>query len=126
MTDNKELWFKVKVFHHDLMTFDQNTDAKKRLDYDPMAFCFMSSVYFTESELEYLLMMPTATSGSGSCKEYLNNMIYKKTENKNATLCSSHDIATAIASIYGIRKEYTKDKEFKSFLKEFGKLSKNK
>jgi hypothetical protein len=120
---NNILWNKVKVFHYDLQTFGQNIDAQRRLESDPMAFCFMSSIYFTESELEYLLNFPT--SSGLSCKNYLNVLIQSKIgpEFKNATLCTSHDLATTFAKIYGIRKEYSKNKEFKTFLREFGKLS---
>ena len=121
---NSIVWNKVRVFHYDLMTFGQSTDAQKRLDSDPMAFCFMSSIYFTESKLKYLHNFPT--SSGLSCRDYLNALIESKIGpgSKNATLCTSHDLATAIAKIYGIRKEYSKDKEFKSFLKGFGKVQK--
>jgi hypothetical protein len=57
--NNKELWNKIKVFHYDLTTFGHNLESRKRLDHEPMAFCFMSSVYFTSSELEFLLKFPT-------------------------------------------------------------------
>ena len=115
------LWNKVKVFHNDLMTYGQSADAQKRLDSDPMAFCFMSSIYFTESELEYLHNFPTSTGLT--CQDYLNALIRSKTgpESKNATLCTSHDLATAFAKIYGIRKEHLKEKQFQKFLKGFGK-----
>jgi hypothetical protein len=119
---NNILWKKVKVFHNDLLTFGQSAVAQKRLETDPMAFCFMSFIYFNESELEYLLNFPT--SSGLTCRDYLNALIKSKIgpESKNATLCTSHDLATAFAKIYGIRKEYSKDKQFKSFLREFGKL----
>lgn len=115
---------KVKVFHNDLKTFGQSAEAQKRLDADPMAFCFMSSVYFTEIELEYLYSFPT--SSGLTCKEYLCALIESKIGSgiKNATLCTSHDLATAFAKIYGIRKEYSKDTQFKKFLKDFGKVRK--
>ena len=118
------LWNKVKVFHNDLMTFGQSAEAQKRLFADPTAFCFMSSIYFTEIELEYLYSFPT--SSGITCKEYLCALIESKIGSgiKNATLCTSHDLAPAFAKIYGIRKEYSKDKEFKSFLKSFGKVQK--
>ena len=118
---NAKLWNKLKLFHNDLMSFGQNFDAQKRLESDPMAFCFMSSVYFTESETEYLLTFPTACGLS--CRVFLNALIRTKigADGINATLCTSHDLATAIAKLYGIRKEYTKDKEFKKFCKEFVK-----
>jgi hypothetical protein len=118
------LWNKVKVFHNDLKTFGQSVEAQKRLDADPMAFCFMSFIYFTETELEYLHSFPT--SSGLTCKEYLTALIESKIGSgiKNATLCTSHDLATAFAKIYGIRKEYSKDTQFKKFLKDFGKLRK--
>jgi hypothetical protein len=86
-----------------------------------MAFCFMSSIYFTDSELEYLHNFPT--SSGLSCKDYLNALIDSKIgpESKNATMCSSHELATAFAKIYGIWEDYSKDKQIKSFLKDFGK-----
>ena len=54
------LWNIPKIFHNDLMSFGQNSVAEKRLGADPMAFYFMSSVYFSESEMEYLLKFYTA------------------------------------------------------------------
>ena len=59
--ENSILWNKVKVFHNDLKTFGRSADAQIRLDSDPMAFCFMSSIYFTDSELEYLHNFPTSS-----------------------------------------------------------------
>ena len=104
------------------MTFGQSAEAHKRLVADPLAFCFMSSVYFTEFELEYLYSFPT-TSGL-TCKEYLCALIESKIGSgiKNTTLCTSHDLAPAFAKIYGIRKEYSNDTQFKKFLKDFGKV----
>jgi hypothetical protein len=118
--NNKELWNKIKVFHYDLTTFGHNLESQKRLDHEPMAFCFMSSVYFTSSELEFLLKFPTP---SGTCKENLNLLIETKIRDskKNATLCASHDLGPAFARIFAIRKDYVKDKNFKKFLKVFGK-----
>ena len=118
---NVKLWNKVKFFHNDLMSFGQNFDAQKRLESDPTAFYFMSSIYFSESETEYLLSFPTACGLS--CRAFLDALIRTiiGADGINATLCISHDLATAIAELYGIRKEYTKDKEFKKFCKEFVK-----
>ena len=50
------------------ISFGQNSVAQKRLEADLMAFCFMSSVYFSESEMEYLLEFPTACGLS--CRQY--------------------------------------------------------
>jgi hypothetical protein len=55
--------------------------------------------------MEYLLNFPTLSSLS--CKDYLNVLIdakigKNKTSNVNATLCATHDLAPAIAKIYGI------------------------
>ena len=84
---NVNLWNKLKLFHKDLKSFGQNFAAQKRLESDPMAFCFMSKVYFTESETEYLLGFPT-TCGL-SCRVFLNAMIRAKIgiDGINATLC---------------------------------------
>ena len=96
------LWNKIKVFHNDLETFGQRTDAQKRLDADPMAFYFMSSIYFTETELEYLHNFPTLSGLT--CNEYLiESKIGSGT--KRATLCESRDLATAFAK--GVLERYT-------------------
>ena len=101
------LWNKINVFHNDLETFGQRTDAQRRLDADPMAFYF--SIYFTETELEYPHNFPTLSGLT--CKDYLiESKIGSGT--KRATLCESHELATAFAKIYGIRKEYSKDTQF--------------
>ena len=68
-----------------------------------MAFCFMSSVYFTESEREYLLSFPTACGLS--CRAFLDALIRTKigADGTNSSLCTSHDLATPIAKLCGIR-----------------------
>lgn len=123
LQEKSELWNKLKLFHSDLMSFGQNLDARLRLESDPMAFCFMSTAYFTESEIEYLLSFPTACGSS--CRAFLDELIRTKIEknSKNATLCTSHDLAPNIAKLYGIINGYAKDKKFKQFCKVFVKKS---
>ena len=115
------LWNKLKLYHLDLMSFNQNSDSQKRLESEPMAFCFMSSIYFTESELAYLLNFPTVSGLS--CKRFLEDLIRTKigTDGRNGTFCTSHDLAPAISNLYGIKKDYSNEKQFKKFCKEFAK-----
>eukprot|EP01041_Mallomonas_annulata_P002506 gene2506-4871_t len=121
LQSNKSLWERVKLFHYDLMSFEHNQDSQVRLESEPLAPYFMTSSYFDESEREYLLDFPT--SCGLSCRDFLEIMTQIKlgTQGENATLCSSHDMAPAIAQIFSIRKGYAVEKTFMKFLKEFNK-----
>lgn len=107
------------------MNFGRNADVQRRLHLDLMAFCFMSFTDFNDSESEYLLNFPTLSGLS--CKDYRGALIESiiGPESHYATMCTSHDLATTFAKIYGIRKECSKDERFKSILKHFGKNSKS-
>eukprot|EP01035_Chromulina_nebulosa_P008767 gene8767-11857_t len=103
------------------MHFGQDDKIELRLYTEPDAPYFMSTAYFTHEEREVLLNFPT-TSGI-TCEVYFKIMMERKLNElgNKAILCTSHDLAPAIAEIFGIKKGYEQEKKFRNAIKEFRK-----
>ncbi|CAI2172096.1 1170_t:CDS:2 [Funneliformis geosporum] len=115
--ENSSLFYKIQIFVNDLLTFGSSENARSRLKEDPTAKLFLSSVYFNEEEIEYLLNFPT-TSGLPLSRFFDVALADKIVSHK---LCSSHDLAPLIQQVFNVRKDFQKDKGFKNTLKFFEK-----
>lgn len=107
---NDELFYKIKIFVNDLLTFSDSEDARSRLEKDPMAKFFFSNVYFSEKDIKYLLEFPTASGLS------VSKLLSVELSNKHQ-VCSSHELAPLLQEIFGIQKSFQKEKHFKESLK---------
>eukprot|EP00597_Dinobryon_sp_UTEXLB2267_P003417 CAMPEP_0170065988 /NCGR_PEP_ID=MMETSP0019_2-20121128/5852_1 /TAXON_ID=98059 /ORGANISM="Dinobryon sp., Strain UTEXLB2267" /LENGTH=320 /DNA_ID=CAMNT_0010272961 /DNA_START=71 /DNA_END=1033 /DNA_ORIENTATION=+ len=109
---NTDLWLRLKCFHYDLRHF--NEPAKSRLENYGGEY-YMSNRYFSEEELNYLLMFPTASGATA--RESLQALFTSKSN--IGEVCSSHDLAPAVENIYGIRKGFEKEKNFVAYFRDF-------
>ena len=109
------LWNKLKLFVYDLKIFGNNetSEAFKRLDNNTSDF-YLSNDYFSDLEKERILTFPTGTGLS--LKELFKNEIYDKKE-----ICTSHTLAPIFQRVFGIRKDFEKEKTFDNFQKKFNK-----
>lgn len=112
----------MKLFHYDMLRFDSNEESRYQLEVEPLAPYFMTSTYFDESQQRYLLDFPTSTGLC--CKEYLDVLLDRKIKDQGdlTILCTSHDLAPAIAKVFKIRKGYESEKLFQKFVKMFKKM----
>ncbi|CAB4464359.1 hypothetical protein RhiirA5_418097 [Rhizophagus irregularis] len=109
-----ELFYRIKIFVNDLLTFSDSEDARSRLEKDPMAKFFFSNEYFSEKDINYLLDFPTASGLS------VSELLSVELSNKHK-VCSSHELAPLLQEIFGIQKSFQKEKDFKGSLKKFEK-----
>lgn len=108
---NNDLWLRIKCFHYDLTHFEQ---ARSRLEGYGGEF-YMSSRYFSDRELVYLLGFPTVSGGTA--RQALELMF--ATKGPMQAVCASHDLAPALERIYQIRKGYEHEKSFAAYFKKF-------
>ena len=109
--ENKELWMRLKIYHHDLRTFGSNSRAENRLCSTHHPF-FMNDCYFDDEERRLLLNFPTSTG-------LPLHVFFGELQNSKSEICSSHDVAPVIEKVFGIRKGYEKEKSFGDALKRF-------
>ena len=116
-----KLWSKIKIFTADLLRMSNSGDAAERLTSQAAPF-YLSSVYFTADEVSFLLSFPTAWGLS--FQELLEAVIEKKLQGSGRSegLCSSHDLAPIFQTVFGIRKNFEKDKGFEKEYKAFEKM----
>eukprot|EP01031_Cornospumella_fuschlensis_P029172 gene29172-35205_t len=110
LRSNKDLWLRLKCFHHDLMHFDK---SQGRLQ-DFGGEFYMSHRYFSSEELRYLLDFPTASGASA--RQCLQLFFQSKS---GFAVCTSHDLAPIVEKVYGIRKGYEEEKAFQTYFKKF-------
>jgi hypothetical protein len=124
----KDLWLRLKFYHHDLMVYSSDSTAESRLSNTHQPF-FMSECYFSDEERQLLLSFPISTG-------LPLNDVFTELQNTKigmgmsaaaaatapaAVLCSSHDLAPIIEKVFDIRKGYEKEKAFVAALKAFNK-----
>lgn len=114
-TIKSDLLNRIKVFVNDLIKFDDNKHAKKRLETNTFMY-YLSTDYFTKDESRYILSFPSVT---GLSLEQILKMKFKETVNQE--ICSSHDIAPIFQTVFKIPKGFQNEKSFKIFKVEFEK-----
>ncbi|KAJ3047809.1 hypothetical protein HK097_011150 [Rhizophlyctis rosea] len=119
------LWMKVKLYLSDLLRFGSDQDARNRLETDFTAKFYLTNVYFTTDEVNFLLSFP---SGSGLTFEQVLEVLMKDKMNQSRAgnsrdfdLCTSHDLAPVVRDVFGIRKGFEEEKIFISASKAFQK-----
>jgi hypothetical protein len=116
LINNTILMNKLKVCIYDLNHFNfPKSQERIQTQYSPS---FLSSVYFTEAEIEFLLAFPSETG------QTYGEIIHEFTERKQQSssdnmICTSHDIAPIMCAVFQIRKNFEKEKAFKKFLNSF-------
>jgi hypothetical protein len=122
---NTHLWNRLLVFLNDLQTFSNDEDARSRLEYEPQAKLYISSAYFTSDEVEMLLNFP---SGTGlTLEQTLQFTMEEKMKaaaagsSRNYEVCTSHDLAPVVSSLFEVRKGFREERVFKEYLKTFNK-----
>ena len=117
---NIPLFTRVKILIYDLLNYGNNESSRSRLEKEHGATYYISSVYFTEEQIKYLLSFP---SGTGlTLQETLEISIQEKLSNRQETeICASHDLAPTMMLFFGVRKGFKDEKLFKNALKNFEK-----
>lgn len=101
---DEELFYRIKIFVNDLLTFSDSEDARFRLEKDPMAKFFFSNEYFSGKDINYLLDFPTASGLS------VSELLSVELSNKHK-VCSSHELAPLLQEIFGIQQSFQKEKD---------------
>jgi hypothetical protein len=117
LASNTVLLNKLKVCIYDLNNFSL-PKSNDRIERERSSH-FLSSVYFNEFEVEYLLAFPTKTGQT--YEEIMNEFTTRKTSLSDKIICTSHDIAPIMCDVFQIRKGFEKEKSFKKILKAFNK-----
>ncbi|KAJ3180717.1 hypothetical protein HDU87_001830 [Geranomyces variabilis] len=127
---NSGFYNRLKIFVNDLLIFEKDPQAQERLEFEPGATLYMSSVYFTAQEITYLLQFP---SGTGlTLQQTLEvTMSDKMTaaqsgRSRDFQVCTSHDLAPVICDHFVIRKGFQEEKGFTTAFKAFKKDWKKK
>ena len=109
---NKDLYLRLKFFINDLLKFNSDRLINLSVKYPEYYF---SSFYFTEDEIEILINFTTL---SGLTYKDLFDL-FIKTRESNSELCTSHDIAPFIYSVFKINRNFNKDPSFIKNYKKF-------
>ncbi|KAI8819742.1 uncharacterized protein EV422DRAFT_507363 [Fimicolochytrium jonesii] len=122
---NKQLFAKTKIYLNDLLTFRSDPDARDRLESDPAATYYLSSAYFSTSEVDFLLAFPTNSglSFQQCVQAAMAEKVSASSEgrSKDYHVCTSHDLAPLVRDVFGIRKGFQEEKAFKESLTSFRK-----
>lgn len=112
-----ELVMKIKIFISDLMSYNNDPDAKDRLERGD--HFHMSDIYFTDNEHAMILNFPTANGLKFS--ELLSFKMKEKAKEGNTEICAAHDIAPIFMKVFLIQKGFSEAKVFKEEKKKFEK-----
>jgi hypothetical protein len=122
------LWDRIRFFAADLMSMSTNAEAAMRLESDHEAQYYLSNTYFTQEERDKILAFPAQC---GLLFEDMLAALYKKKVASLATgrsqsygICSSHDVAPLFMEVFGIHKNFHKEKAFQKEYKAFTKACK--
>jgi len=111
--DFKEFFMRLKIFLNDLMTFGSDSDTRERLEKYPLDNLYLSYIYFTESEIQYIR---TFVGDNGLT---LEQILHAKKQ--DFSLCASHDLAPIFSQQFGIKKDFRTEKCFIKAYKQFKK-----
>lgn len=122
---NSQLYMQIKLLLNDLMVMGSSTSAQQRLMADPEAHHYISSVYFSPSDISMVLNF---AGGTGlTLKQLLEVQISRKMESgrggssRDFEICTSHDLAPVFRDLFGVRKGFQQEKTFLKASKEFEK-----
>ncbi|KAJ3009871.1 hypothetical protein HKX48_007718, partial [Thoreauomyces humboldtii] len=108
LQQNSCFYHRLKIFVNDLLIFGKDLEAQERLEFEPVATLYVSSVYFTAQEIIYLLKFP---SGTGlTLQQTLEVTLSDKTtaaqsgRSRDFQVCTSHDLAPVIHSLQSFQK----------------------
>ncbi|KAJ3156964.1 hypothetical protein HDU89_002372 [Geranomyces variabilis] len=125
-----DLFSRIKILVNDVLTYGKDPEAQERLESEPGATLYMSSVYFTRDEADRLLSFP---GGTGlTLKQTLEVMMASKMsaaqsgQSRDFQICTSHDIAPVLVDHFGIRKGFQEERLFGAALKTFKKTWKKR
>ena len=111
LKNNTDLYNRLKIFLYDLQNF-----SKERLDNSESPNnLYLSPIYFDKDEITQLLNF--SDQNGISLETLLKNKIQDK-----IYVCTSHDLAPIIASVFQIPKDYSKEKSFRAYRVKFIKL----
>jgi hypothetical protein len=117
------LWPRIKIFINDLMKFGNNEQAQQRLEIaqSQSEEYMFAEPYFNKEQAQRLLSFPTPRGLS--VRELLRVLMKKKITSAGSTsdfgLCTSHDLAPVLQTVFGVRKGFDKEKIFQIAQKEF-------
>lgn len=119
---------KIKIFVHDLLTFQEERLLMNFKPGAPGSQFYLSETYFNLDEINKLLSFPC---GTGLNFEESLRAVFLNREMANSksadTICSSHDLAPQFMNVFQIQKGFREEKLFKSSIKQFAKdLKKSK
>jgi hypothetical protein len=119
------LWNRIKIFIYDLLRFGNPELARNRLERAQCGPFMFSLPYFDEKQAQILLSFHTHEGLS--VRDVLSVLMQKKFKSGPvildfAHLCTSHDMAPSLQTVFGIRKGFDSEKNFRLALKEFDKV----
>ncbi|KAI8920896.1 hypothetical protein DFJ77DRAFT_506523 [Powellomyces hirtus] len=117
-----KLQMRLKLYLNDLLNFNKDSDAQVRLESDPAASYYLGSAYFSTEQIQYLLKFPSARSGI-TFQQCLEGKMTEKViasgqgRSRDYHVCTSHDLAPCVQSVFNIQKGFQEEKAFREALK---------
>ncbi|TPX62295.1 hypothetical protein PhCBS80983_g00535 [Powellomyces hirtus] len=124
-----KLQMRLKLYLNDLLNFNKDSDAQVRLESDPAASYYLGSAYFSTEQIQYLLKFPSARSGI-TFQQCLEGKMTEKViasgqgRSRDYHVCTSHDLAPCVQSVFNIQKGFQEEKAFREALKAKGSAKK--
>lgn len=127
---DSKLFDHMKFFIHDLLVFGKDEGARLRLLQDPTAQFYMSSVYFTTEQAEFLLSFKGRDGRT--LEETLQSRIARKVQQardgstSSYEICTSHDLAPVFQDHFDVEKGFHDKNLYNKFAKEHRKQQQTK
>jgi hypothetical protein len=119
INSNEDIFERLKIFLYDFRTFpDYIGDRLDKLS-ETFPQYYLSTYYFTEEEIEYILNFPT--SNGLVLKDCLDFLIEEKSS--DGVMCSSHDVFPIFVKVFSLRKGF--DSGYAKFSKKFKGVKKS-
>lgn len=117
---DENLFMKIKIFVNELNSFNNDPNTRARLESGDQFY--MSDIYFTENERDYIMNFPTANGLS--FLEHMNYTMQQKAKGGSTEICAAHDLVPIFIRVFDIRKGFKDEKTFINAKKKFLKLMK--
>lgn len=113
--EQADLVMKIKFFISDLTSFNQDAEARDRLNKGDQYY--MSDIYFSTDERDFILKFPTLNGLS--FMQHMELTMQSKAKNGSTEICAAHDLAPMFIKVFEIQKGFKDEKSFKDAKKKF-------
>lgn len=122
---DSKLFNRLKFFIHDLLVFRIDKGARLRLVQDPTAKFYMSSVYFTPEQADFLLSFEgrDRLTLEATLESTIARKIQQARDGSTSSyaICTSHDLAPVLQDHFGVEKGFHVEVGNKSLYNKFAK-----